>query len=51
MYMNNLILRDLNYGVYVIGSKDRERNVECIARDIRSNKNPSNKKLGFFTVY
>lgn len=27
--MNNKILRDLSYGVYVVGSKDGERNVGC----------------------
>ena len=32
--MNNLILRDLNYGVYVIGCKDGERNVGCIANSV-----------------
>ncbi len=32
--MNNLILRDLNYGVYVIGCKDEERNVGCIANSV-----------------
>ena len=29
--MNNKILRDLSYGVYVVGSLDGERNVGCIA--------------------
>ena len=28
--MNNKILRDLSYGVYVVGSLDGERNVGCI---------------------
>ena len=32
--MNNLILRDLNYGVYVIGCKDGERDVGCIANSV-----------------
>ncbi len=32
--MNNLILRDLNYGVYVIGCKDEHRNVGCIANSV-----------------
>ncbi len=32
--MNNKILRDLNYGVYVIGSKDNERLVGCIANSV-----------------
>lgn len=32
--MNNRILRDLNYGVYVIGSKDKTRNVGCIANSV-----------------
>lgn len=32
--MNNKILRDLNYGVYVIGSKDDKRNVGCIANSV-----------------
>ena len=32
--MDNLILRDLNYGVYVIGCKDGERNVGCIANSV-----------------
>ena len=27
--MNNKILRDLSYGVYIVGSKDGERNVGC----------------------
>ncbi len=32
--MNNKILRDLNYGVYVIGTKDNQRNVGCIANSV-----------------
>lgn len=32
--MNNKILRDLNYGVYVIGSKDNDKNVGCIANSV-----------------
>lgn len=32
--MNNKILRDLNYGVYVIGCKDKDRNVGCIANSV-----------------
>lgn len=32
--MNNKILRDLNYGVYVIGSKDGDKNVGCIANSV-----------------
>ena len=29
--MNNKILRDLSYGVYVVGSLDGERKVGCVA--------------------
>ena len=32
--MNNMILRDLTYGVYVIGSKDGNRDVGCIANSV-----------------
>ncbi len=32
--MDNKILRDLNYGVYVIGSKDGVKNVGCIANSV-----------------
>ena len=32
--MNNKILQDLNYGVYVIGCKDEKRNVGCIANSV-----------------
>ena len=32
--MDNKILRDLNYGVYVIGSKDCVKNVGCIANSV-----------------
>ncbi len=32
--MDNKILRDLNYGMYVIGSKSGERNVGCIANSV-----------------
>ena len=32
--MNNKILQDLNYGVYVIGGKDEKRNIGCIANSV-----------------
>lgn len=32
--MNNKILRDLTYGVYVIGSRDGDRSVGCIANSV-----------------
>lgn len=32
--MNNKILTDMSYGVYVIGCKDRDRNVGCIANSV-----------------
>ena len=32
--MNNKILQDLNYGVYVISSKDETKNVGCIANSV-----------------
>ena len=32
--MNNKILHDLHYGVYVIGSKDENRDVSCIANSV-----------------
>lgn len=32
--MNNKILQDLHYGVYVIGSKDENRDVGCIANSV-----------------
>ena len=32
--MNNKILQDLNYGVYVVSSKDETKNVGCIANSV-----------------
>ena len=32
--MNNKILRDLSYGVYVVGSLDGDRKVGCIANSV-----------------
>ena len=30
LIMNNKILRDLSYGVYIVGSKDKNKNVGCV---------------------
>ena len=40
--MNNKILRDLSYGVYVVGSLDGDRKVGCIANSaMQITSNPS----------
>ena len=42
--MDNKILRDLTYGVYVIGSLDGERKVGCIANSVMQiTSNPASK--------
>ena len=35
--MNKNVLRNLSYGVYVVTSKDDDRNVGCVASNLKSN--------------
>ena len=50
--MDNKILRDLTYGVYVVGSVDGERKVGCIANSVMQiTSNPASIAISITVIF